>query len=84
MTTKSNVLLNETVDGMGNDYTLYFDIKDSSLPDYVDIKFYSKFSSAKDPNASQVKWQTTLPLEAIDTLSDTLIDYLRTKVMEKV
>ncbi len=84
MTTEINTLLNKTVDGTGNNYNLYFEVKDSSISDYVDIKFYSTLSSAKNPDASQIKWQTTLPVEAIDELSDTLIEYLRTKVMEKV
>ena len=84
MTTEINTLLNTTVDGTGNNYNLYFEIKDSSLPDYVDIRFYSTLSSAKNPSATQEKWRTTLPSESIDELSDTLIEYLRTKVMEKV
>lgn len=84
MTTKINTLLNTTVDGTNNNYNLYFEIEDSSLPDYVDIRFYSKLSSTKNPDVAQDRWRTTIPVEAIDLLSDTLIEYLRTKVMEKV
>lgn len=76
--------LNTTNDGAGNNYDLHFEIKDSSIPEYVDIQFYSKLSNAKNPDTIQVNWQTTLPLESIDELSDTLIDYLRTKVTEKL
>lgn len=84
MTTEINTLLNKTVDGTGNNYNLYFEVKDSSLPDYVDIRFYSTLSSSKNPSATQDKWKTTLPLESIDELSDSLIEYLRTKVTEKL
>lgn len=84
MNKELNTLLNTTIDGTGNNYNLYFEIKDSSIPDYVDINFYSTLSSAKNPSATQDKWKTTLPIESIDELSDTLIEYLRTKVMEKI
>lgn len=72
-------LLNSTLDGTGNSYNLYFEIKESSLPGYADIRFYSTFSSAKDPEATQDKWKTTLPLRSVESFTEVLVQYLQSK-----
>lgn len=76
-------LLNST-ESREDIYNLYVDIKESSLPDYVDIRFYSTFSGAKDKEAEQTKWMTTIPLESLDALNNTIIDYLRQNIKSKL
>lgn len=76
-------LLNST-ESREDIYNLYVDIKESSLPDYVDIRFYSIFSGAKDKEAEQTKWMTTIPLESLDALNNTIIDYLRQNIKSKL
>ncbi len=74
-----NRLINSTVDGSGNDYELHFEVKDSSLPKHIDIRFFSKIS-----NKTQERWRTTLPEESVDCLVETLLEYLREKMKEKL
>lgn len=76
-------LLNST-ESREDIYNLYVDIKESSLPDYVDIRFYSTYSGAKDKEAEQTKWMTTIPLESLDALNNTIIDYLRQNIKSKL
>jgi hypothetical protein len=80
---KVNTLLNSTT-SRDDSYELFVDIKESSLSEYVDIRFYSKFSAAKDKNAEQTKWQTTFPIEALETLNDSIIEYLRENIKSKL
>jgi hypothetical protein len=68
---KVNTLLNSTT-SRDDSYELFVDIKESSLPEFVDIRFYSKFSGAKDKNAEQTKWQTTFPVESLNKLNQAI------------
>ena len=81
---KFNTLLTTDVDIAGNKKNLFLEIEDSSNPDYTEVKLYYKLNGSKNPDVIEDVYSTTLPLEAIDELSDTLIEYLRTKVMEKL
>ena len=76
-------LLNST-ESREDGYNLYVDIKESSLPEYVDIRFYSTFSGAKDPKAEQTKWMTTIPIDSLDALNNTITDYLRLDIKSKL
>lgn len=58
-------LINDVVDGQGQSYKLYFEVKQSSLPNHYDIRFFSTFSGAADVEAEQTKWKTTIPKEAL-------------------
>lgn len=81
---KIQTKLNSAVDGMENIYNLFFEVADSSLPDHVDVRFYSTLSSAKNPDNTQDKWRTTMPIESLDTLNDTITDFLREKIKAKL
>lgn len=81
---KIQTKLNSAVDGMGNTYDLFFEVADSSLKDYIDVRFYSKLSSSKNPDNTQDKWRTTMPIESLDTLNDTITDFLREKIKAKL
>ena len=48
------------------------DLEDSSIGGYVDMRFYSTYSGASNPEAEQTKWKTTLPYESIDEIIDNL------------
>jgi hypothetical protein len=82
--TKIQTKLNSTVDGTGNIYSLFFEVTDSSINGYADIRFYSTLTSAKDPTNTQDKWRTTIPIESLDTLNDAISEFLREKVKEKL
>lgn len=69
-------LINEVIDIHGQSYKLFLELNDSKTKDYVDIRFFSTFSGAKDPNAEQTKWKTTLPIESILDLSDSVVSFL--------
>ena len=75
--------LDTTTDETGNKYDLRFEVKDSDIPEVVDIRFYSRLSSSKT-GSGKVLYEFSVPLEGVDEISDTLIDYLRTKTMEKL
>lgn len=69
-------ILNEVIDGQNQSYRLYVDIDKSSLKDHYDIRFFSKFSGANDPESEQTKWKTTLPTESIFVLTNVLKEVL--------
>ena len=58
-------LINEVVDRHNCSYRLFLDIERSSIPDSFDIRFFSTYSGASNPDAEQTKWQSTLPRNAI-------------------
>lgn len=65
-------LINEVVDRHNQSYKLYMEIEDSSIGGYVDIRFYSTYSGASNPETEQTKWKTTLSYEAINEIEETL------------
>lgn len=81
---KVNTLLNSTIYSEEDSYELFVEIKESSLPEFVDIRFYSKFSITKNKDAEQTKWQTTFPVEALETLNDSITEYLRENIKSKL
>lgn len=81
---KFNTLLTSAVDFAGNKSNLFLEVEDTTNPDFVDFRIFRKLESSKNPDVIENVYTTSLPLEAIDELSDTLIEYLRTKVMEKL
>ena len=68
-------LINEVIDRHNQSYKLYMEINDSSIETYTDLRFYSTYSGAKNPEAEQTKWKTTLPYEAISAMIDCLREY---------
>lgn len=69
------VLLNEVIDGQNQSYKLFFSIKESSLKNYCDIEFSSTFSDAKNTEAEQTKWKTTIPSLALSNLRDCIDNF---------
>lgn len=69
-------LLNRVIDGQNQSYELFLELKPSSLSNYFDIRFFSKFSGAKCVEAEQTKWQTTLPRESLLTLLNSINEEL--------
>lgn len=67
-------LINEVVDIHGKFYRLYFEIKKSSLPNYYDLRFFSTYSGASNPDAEQTKWKTTLPKESIQKIINSVLE----------
>ena len=69
-------LLNRVIDGQNQSYELFLELKPSSLPEHFDIRFFSKFSGANDPDSEQTKWKTTLPRDAIINLANYITEEL--------
>lgn len=63
-------LLNSVVDRSGFTYSLFLEIKKSSLEDHFDVRFFSTYTGASDSSKEQTKWQTTLPRSAFHNLVD--------------
>ena len=70
--TKMKQLINETVDRHDGIYRLYLELNKSNLPDYYDIRFFSTYSGASNPDAEQTKWKSTLPKSALENLQQSL------------
>lgn len=65
-------LINETIDRHNGVYRLYVELEFSSLPDHYDVRFFSTYSGASNPDAEQTKWKATLPKSALETLNNTI------------
>lgn len=71
-----NYLINEVIDRHDKSYKLFLELTDSGSVGYVDIRFYSTYSGANNPEAEQTKLRTTLPLESVFTIKDSLSTFL--------
>lgn len=69
-------LLNKVVDGKDRIYELFLELNPSSLENYFDIRFYSKFSESNNPEGEQTKWKTTIPRASLETLMNAIKEEL--------
>lgn len=67
-------LINEVIDKSGHSYRLFAEINESSLKEHYDIRFFSTYSGASNPDKEQTKWKTTLPRESFSHLLDVFSD----------
>ncbi len=65
-------LINQVIDKSGHSYKLFVETNNSSLKGHYDIRFFSTYSGASNPDKEQTKWMTTLPEDSIINLIDEL------------
>lgn len=75
-----NYLINEVTDIHNNSYKLYLSVSKSNTKGYVDIRFYSTYSGASNPEAEQTKWKTTIPKDSLFTMIESLSHFAGTKL----